>query len=366
MHMNNPEILTDDQPIPADAKALAPFHTYRQKFRELATVAQAITVTDINDTKGMKAARAARLALREVRIAVEKKRKELTEHHLRAKQAVDEDARELRALIEPLEAKCLEAEEFGEREAFRIASELRASRANEIAPYLIAPVAMDLAVLTAEQWRQTLDDAKAAHAARLERERIAREEVAAKAKAEAEERERLRAENERLRKERAEQEAAAAKVREEQEAARRAILKAEAEARAALMREQLAKEKAEAQRVEMEREKVRVEQEAARRAIEAEKLRAKAEQAAAAPPPESPAKAGPLERKYIVFTSPDGIENPVIFPAWVQHSDVAAAMKKLFWQPVGAGFLRLQPATPYGQSESLGIAARAEDAELFQ
>jgi hypothetical protein len=58
----------------------------------------------------MKLARATRLTLKDLRVAVEKKRKELGEEALLQKQKIDGAAKQIREIIEPLEARLLEQE----------------------------------------------------------------------------------------------------------------------------------------------------------------------------------------------------------------------------------------------------------------
>lgn len=129
--------------------------------------AKVIVVTDASQTGDMKMAREGRLFLREKRIAIEKKRKELKEQSLREGKAIDGMANILKALIVPIEEHLKKQEDFVE-----------------------------------------IKRAEEAERLRIEAEKKAEEECLAKEKAEAKERERIGLENERLKKEAEEKERA--------------------------------------------------------------------------------------------------------------------------------------------------------------
>ncbi len=76
--------------------------------------AMAIVVTDDSQTSIMNQAREARLILRETRIDVEKKRKELKQDALREGQLIDGIAKTLKGLIQPLEDHLEKQEHFVE------------------------------------------------------------------------------------------------------------------------------------------------------------------------------------------------------------------------------------------------------------
>ncbi len=159
-----------EQPGDAPMKQLAPFDSFKESIERLKTTAETLSVKDISDKAGMALARTTRLALREIRIAVEHRRKELGEAHLRAKQAVDADARGIFAMIEPLELRLKDEEQFVEREIARLQQEKREARTAEIAPFLLAPLAVDTGIMGDTEWQATLADAKAGHQARIDRE----------------------------------------------------------------------------------------------------------------------------------------------------------------------------------------------------
>ena len=225
---------------------------YREQAQKLKATAETLTVSDVTQVSEMKLARATRLTLRQLRIAIEAKRKELKEESLRRGQQIDAAAKELKDFIEPLETRLLEQEQFAERkEAERIAA-LVQERTSALSQYQQIIPGVDLGALTDEQFTEMLDGARMVHEAKLEAIRKEEEARIAREKAEAEERERVRAENERLRKEAAEREAA---IEAERQAAAKERQRVEQEARAE-------REKAEAA-LRAEREKAAREREAA-------------------------------------------------------------------------------------------------------
>ena len=245
-----------------------PFWEQAEKWRE---IAENLVVTDESQTREMKMAREARLALRAIRVDADKTRKALKEDSIRYGRAVQGVYNVIEYLIKPIEEHLLEQEQFVEIQEQKRRDALNAEREREIAPYLDF-VTANLPITNApwadmgDKFSEVLEQAKAAketheaEQARLEAERIARE------KAEAEERERIRKENERLRAERAELEKQQAEERARMEAERKAA------------EEQAQKERAERERLEAEARK-KEEEEKARKAAENEARR----RAAAAP-----------------------------------------------------------------------------------
>lgn len=231
-------------------KQLAPFDSYRDTLAKLKTTAETLTVTDVNQRAEMKLARATRLTLKDLRVEITHRHKELKEGILREGQSLDAGKRELLAIIEPLEARLMDQEQFIERETARIEDEKRIARTDELTPFLFAPVVIDLGKMTDSDYAAMLIDCKTARAVRLAREQKEADELAAKIKAEAAERERIRLENEQLKKEAIEREE---KARKEREAAAAELAKEREEA-ARIAREEKAKADAEADKLRKERE----------------------------------------------------------------------------------------------------------------
>lgn len=65
-----------------------------------------------------------------------------------------------------------------------------------------------------------------------------------------------------------------------------------------------------------------------------------------------------------------GIETPILFPAWVQHADIASAILRS--RPgcslISAGFFSVgdnQEVSTFGHSQSLNLNSREEDARFI-
>lgn len=93
------------------------FQDYFTMADEWTKTTRVIKVTDASQTHMMDMARAARLAIREKRLAVEKSRKELKADVVREGKAIDGIANVLFALLEPLEEYYSAQENFVERQA---------------------------------------------------------------------------------------------------------------------------------------------------------------------------------------------------------------------------------------------------------
>jgi fused signal recognition particle receptor len=247
-------------------------------------------------------ARTARLDLKNIRVDIEKRRKELGEWHLRKTQKINGDAKKLKDLIEPYEAKLLEIEEYAERQEQQRKAKLAQERAEKILAVEGNVAGISLGDLEEEQFADMLKGATLVFEAKKEELRKAEEARVAKEKADKEEQERIRLENERLKKEAEEQEKilaqerikaqiATEEVRKERESAeakhRADALKAlleqrriEAQAKAA---QELADKKAKEERIA--REKLEAEIAAQKKAQDDELSRQEAlrKKAAAAP-----------------------------------------------------------------------------------
>jgi len=248
----------------------------------------AIVVTDATQVSEMKAARAARLKLRTIRVGAENTRKELKAESLKRGREIDNVAKMIATLCEPEEARLEDAEKFAERAEAARRKALAESRAILIAPYGVDVQFVDLGGMPESTWATFLEQARTAHDAKIAAEAKAKAEAEAAAKAAAEEQARIRAENERLRLEAVEREKAAKAERERMEAEQRA------EREKARKEREAAEEAAAAQRRELEakaraereaREKVEAEQRAERERAEREaKAKALAAKKAAAAP----------------------------------------------------------------------------------
>lgn len=255
------EMLPADAAVPtkrADLPVI--WEDFKTQLEKLKATAETVNVTDAKDKAGMSLARTTRITLKNLRVAIEKKRKELGEDALRQKQRIDNGAKELTALIEPLETRLLEQEEFAERAEAKRKEDLANERVALLRPLGTDCSLYNLREMADEAFTELHAGLKAANEAKIAAAKKAEEDRLAKEKADAEERERVRLENERLKAEAAEKERALQAERE-----RVAKEQAEAAAKAAAERKAL-EEKARA-----EREKAEAELRAAAEKAEAEK-----------------------------------------------------------------------------------------------
>lgn len=237
------------------------FGSYFTEALPLVRQAETIKVEREDQTAEIKAARETRLALRKIRCAAENRRKALKEDSLRRGKAIDNVARVIAAMCEPAEAKLEEAEQIVERLAKERREKVAAERAAAMRAVGGNPQYMDLAGMSEDQFRQLVEDTRAATAARQEREKREAEAREAQAKADREERERLQ-------KERDEAQAKAAEERKARE---------EAEAKARAERERAdAEAKAEREKIEAKARQEREAREKAEKEL-ADKQRAEAE-----------------------------------------------------------------------------------------
>lgn len=284
-----------------------------------------LTISGLDDRKGFDAVHAARMTVKNTRVAVEKRRKELKADALAYGQAVDAAARELTGLLTPIESH-LEAEEQAvvdarekiKREAEERRRQIAQDRYDKLIACGVMPSLPEVAALTDEQFAVALADAE-----KIKAEREAAE--LARQKAEAEAAEKRRAEEAKLAAERAELEA----MRKQQEADA-ARLKAEsdrlaAEEQAKQRAIELEKAKAEAaEKARIETEK-RLAEEAAMKvaADELRRLREK-EEADAAEAARLKAEAERPQREKILAVA-EAVE-ALEFPAGPGSDDVKAVL----------------------------------------
>lgn len=273
-------------------KSFLPFFEQAEKWNEKA---KELIVTDVSQTREMKMAREARLALKEIRVNADKTRKALKEDSIRYGKAVQGVYNVIEYLIVPIEKHLEEQEKFPEIQEEKRVKALEEERQSKILPYAeFVPFASNLGKLTDEQFDKLFTGAKLQYDAKIEAERKAEQERIAREKADAEERERIRIENERLKAEaierekaaKAEREAAEKKQREIEEAARKDREAAEAEKKR-LQAEYEEKQRAEAEKRKQaeeterkERERLQAQLRAREQAEEAERTRAEAEKEA--------------------------------------------------------------------------------------
>ena len=195
------------------------FLPFFEQAEEWKRKAEALVVTDATQVHDMKMARTARLALKEIRVNADKKRKELKEDSLRYGKAVQGVYNVIEYLIAPIEKHLEDQEKFAEIQEAKRKAELNIARKNEIQPFVeFIPYELNLGELSEDVYAQTLKNAKILFQAKIEAEQ----------KAEAEERERIRIENKRLKAEAEAKEKQLAEERAKAEAERKARKEAEA------------------------------------------------------------------------------------------------------------------------------------------
>ena len=159
-----------------------------------------IVVTSVDDKEGMKRAREIRLKLKDIRVNVEKTRKELKEDSLRYGRAIDGVANVLKQMIEPAENHLQKQEDFA-KEQERIKKEKIAnSRASILLGLNVDIAFFNLVDMTDEEFDLLHSRSQIAFDAIKESEERAKAERIAQEKAIEEERERVRKENEELKK----------------------------------------------------------------------------------------------------------------------------------------------------------------------
>lgn len=243
---------------------LIDFRKTESEIRKLESEYMGLTVASVNDKAGLAKVHAARMVVKNLRVSIEKKRKELKADALEYGRKVDEIAKIHTALIEPIESHLEEQEAIVKREREQIEREAAEARRKIIDQRTEAFTAVGkwvsppiIAAMNEAQFTEAYEDAKREKAerdAKAEAERLAREAEA----------ERLRIEAERLAEERRKLEAEQAAKRAEQE-------KIDAENR------RIAEEQRKAQEaIEAEQRKIEAEKQAAKRAEELAKAREEA------------------------------------------------------------------------------------------
>lgn len=202
---------------------------------------EGIVVKDENDDKTMNEARERRIKLKNIRVSVENKRKELKEQSLREGKAIDGMANIIKAIIVPAEEYLEKQEKFKEELEKERKRALAVKREAELSRYDIDAYSFDLVNMQQDAYEQLLRNSKDAYESRLAREAQEEKDRIEAEKKRIEEEKRLRAENDKLRKEREEQAEKLRKIQEEQDRLAEEAKKREQEEREA----ELAKLKAE-------------------------------------------------------------------------------------------------------------------------
>jgi hypothetical protein len=246
--------------IPDVSEQLPQFSLTDSAIAEMAEQYLPLKINGVEDSEGYKIAHDARMDVKAKRVEVEKRRKELKAEALEYGRKIDGRAKQITALLDPIESHLEEEEKayFAAKEAIRNAARLKAEAAAK------EKAEAEAAKLRAEQ------------AAEAERLRVEREKLDAERKAIEAERARVEAEQAA---ERARQKAEQDKIDAERmavEAEQKRLAGIEAARLLAIEKERIRQEAAEKARVETE---ARLAREAAEKAA-AEKAKAEAEEAA--------------------------------------------------------------------------------------
>jgi hypothetical protein len=175
-----------------------PFYTLAGSWEKKAGT---LVVTDAAQVEEMAQAREARLALKDIRVNVEKARKELKEDSLRKGKAIDNIAGMIKGLIEPIEAHLEQQEKFVEIQEAARRRALQKERAEQLLPYGANPEFYNLADMPEAGFVQLLEASRTAYNQKQIDDAQAIKDKEEAARADAAERDRLRVENERLRNE---------------------------------------------------------------------------------------------------------------------------------------------------------------------
>ncbi len=165
---------------------------------------QKIKVTDVAQIKEMSEAREKRLALRQARITVEHKRKELKEDSLKTGRAIDAVAKFVKEQIEPAEKYLEQQEKFKELKEQAEAAERLAARTEAVAKFT-DPALYTLDTMAEETFQELLIKLDREAAEKAEAERKAEEERLVAQEAERKRQAEIAAENKRLQAEAEEQ-----------------------------------------------------------------------------------------------------------------------------------------------------------------
>ncbi len=167
-------------------KQLAPFSTFEDQAKAIVAEAAGIVVTDATQVTLIKRSKELRLKAKHTRCALENFRKEKVEGLVKETKAINTDANKIKDVLETLESKLLENEQFAERaEAARITA-LRESRELELKPVSVVDVKLlNLGMMADDQYATLLADSNAAHESRVAAAAKQKAEAEAKAKIEA-------------------------------------------------------------------------------------------------------------------------------------------------------------------------------------
>ena len=147
---------------PSISGLLDVFQPFLNSVKKWQIESESISVTDVNQKKEMAEARRIRLELKNARVSIEKKRKLLKENLIRDGRIIDGFANVCKKIIEPLELRMQENEEFEERLESKRKLELRLSRESALKVYGIDTNGYNLENMPVHSFEQLLANSKLA------------------------------------------------------------------------------------------------------------------------------------------------------------------------------------------------------------
>jgi hypothetical protein len=226
-----------------------PFFDKAEKWK---VKAETLIVTSADQKEEMKLAREARIALKNIRVDANKKRKELKEESLRYGRAVQGVYNVIEYLITPIEEHLSKQENFVKIQEAKRKDELEENRKAELIPYeefILSYV--DLREMSEEDYQKLLNGVKLQLKDKKDQEAQAEKDRIERERKEAEERARIIEENKRLKAEAEKREAEAEKLRIEQKKEREKLAREKADLEAKIRAEEERKQKSEAEAKEL-------------------------------------------------------------------------------------------------------------------
>jgi len=173
-------------------KLAAKFNPFMEQVNGLLEDSKAVQVAGENDSKGMEEARNLRLALKAIRVDVEKTRKTLKEASLLEGKAIDGMANIIKFIIQPTEKELQEKEDIVRLAEQRKIDEITESRKAELQEIGVDCKYYDLGTMPDKDYNDLIEASKfslrkrkeeeAAETKRIEDERIAKEKIEAERK----------------------------------------------------------------------------------------------------------------------------------------------------------------------------------------
>ena len=242
------QVILDEQKVAKENAQilLAAFGAPFEEAGQILATYKNLKVTDVNDFATMAEARDLRLKLKNIRVGVEKKRKELKEDSLRTGKAIDSVAKKVKDEIEPAEKYLEEQEKYAEIIAAEAKAKVTTERLSKLAEYTDDVTVYSIEDMSNEQFETLIAGLESQKQQRIKEEKEAEKIRLTEIESEKQRQAEVEAENARLK---AEAEAREKQLEVEREQERKKQAKIDAEKEAELRVE---REKAEAERTKRE------------------------------------------------------------------------------------------------------------------